>query len=145
MCLEGKRGVTRALESELKEPKFIKRRAELGWTEADDKNISVLNRLTELRVENGELVLKFELDPRPVQTALHDLGFDKKNVTPLASVGANDVQFTCQDELPEDDRIYRGASGVFGSGSSTFKAASETGSEKDAGAYFGCLESAEEN
>ena len=56
MCLEGRRGMARSLESKLKERMWIKRRAELGWTKADDKKVSVFNRLIELKVENGERV-----------------------------------------------------------------------------------------
>ena len=54
MCLEGQRGVARALESKLKELMKI------GWTKADDKTIPLLNRLMESRVEKGERVLRFE-------------------------------------------------------------------------------------
>ena len=104
MTLEGRRAEARALEAKLKERMLIKRRAELGWTSADDKKISLLNRLIELKVENGERVLRFEPDPRHVQIALHDLGFNKKGAKPLSSPGANDVEFACQDELPEDER-----------------------------------------
>ena len=41
-CLEGKRGVARALESKLKERMLIKRRAELGWAKADDERLPLL-------------------------------------------------------------------------------------------------------
>ena len=39
------------LEEKLKERMLIKRRAELGWSSGDDRQISLLNRLIELRVE----------------------------------------------------------------------------------------------
>ena len=83
---------------------LIKRRAELAWTKAVDKIISLLNRLIELRVKNGERLLRFEPDPRHVQIALHDLGPHKKKAKPLSSAGASDVEFACPDELPEEER-----------------------------------------
>ena len=70
--------------SKLKERTLIKRRSELGWTEADEKKTSLPNLLAELKVENGERMLRFEPDQRHVQLALHDLRLDKKS--------ANDVE-----------------------------------------------------
>ena len=84
MCLAGKRGVARALESKLKERMLIKVKADTVWTQADDKNISLHNPLIELRVESGERVLRFESDPR------------RANVKPLSSPG--DHEFTSQEE-----------------------------------------------
>ena len=79
-------------------------RSTQSWAKADDKKVSLLNRLIELRVESGERVLRFEPDPRHVQIALHDLGLDKKNVKPLSSPGPHDHEFTCHDESPEEER-----------------------------------------
>ena len=65
MCgRQKKSGVARALESKLEERMLIDCRAELGWAKADDTNISLLNGVIELRLEKGERVLRFELDPK---------------------------------------------------------------------------------
>ena len=48
------------------------------WTKADENTISLLTPLIELRVENGERIVRFEPNPRYVEFALH-LGFDKKD------------------------------------------------------------------
>ena len=45
VCLEGLGGKARSLESMLEERMISKRSAELRWAKADDKNISLLNRL----------------------------------------------------------------------------------------------------
>ena len=139
MCLDGQRGVARALASKLKKRMLIKRRAELGWIETDDENISLFNRLVALQVKNGERVLRFEPDPRHVNVALHGVGPDKKHAKPLSSPGANYVDFACQRELPEEERTkFRSntnASIVLGAR----RAASERGSEKGAGAHGGSL------
>ena len=65
------------------------RALELGWTKADDKKISLLNRLIEVKVENGERMMRLEPDPRHVQIALHDLGLDKRVVRMMLSSLAN--------------------------------------------------------
>ena len=39
-----------------------------------------------------------------MQIALHDLRCDKKKVKPLSNPRAHDHEFTCQDELPQDER-----------------------------------------
>ena len=118
MCLEGRRGMARALES--------------------TRNF-LFNQLIELKVENGEGMLRFEPDPSHVQIALRDLGLDKKSAKPLSSPSADDVEFACQGQLPEEER-HHDASSVLGAGPSALDAASERGSEKDAGAHGGCLE-----
>ena len=71
---------------------------------ADDKNMFLLNQLIDLWVQNGERLLRFEPDLRRVQIALYGLALDKKNVKPLSNPGVHDHEFTCQDELPEDER-----------------------------------------
>ena len=98
MCLEGQRGVARALESKLKECMLMERRAELGWPmQTTRTSLHSTGWLT-----NGRQ--RFETDPRHVQIALHNLGIDETNAKPLSSPGAHDHEFSSQGELQEEGR-----------------------------------------
>ena len=99
MSLGGLRGKARASESKLKERMLIKRAEQSSDGPTQTTRTSLFNRPIELKVENGERMLRVEPDPRHAQVALHELGFAKKNAKLLSNPGAVAVQFACQDEL----------------------------------------------
>eukprot|EP00973_Karenia_brevis_P039149 5407290-Karenia_brevis.AAC.1 len=52
-------------------------RALFSWDANEDKHITVLNRLIDLRMINGIETITYEPDPRPVDVVLRHLGLEK--------------------------------------------------------------------
>ncbi|CAK0826515.1 unnamed protein product [Prorocentrum cordatum] len=84
------------LEEGLRSVMILKRRAKLGWGTADDKHVTILNRLVDLN--DASRVVSLEPDPRHVDLLRGLVGFDgrSKSVTTPADKRLEDMH----DEEP---------------------------------------------
>ena len=84
------------LEEGLRSEMILKRRAKLGWGTADDKHVTILNRLVDLN--DASQVVSLEPDPRHVDLLRGLVGFDgrSKSVTTPADKRLEDMH----DEEP---------------------------------------------
>ena len=84
------------LEEGLRSVMILQRRAKLGWGAADDKHVTILNRLVDLK--DDSCVVTFEPDPRHVDLLRGLVGFDgrSKSVTTPADKRLEDMH----DEEP---------------------------------------------
>ena len=85
---------------------ILKRRAVLGWGPDEDKHVTILNRMVDLRVINGIETLTYEPDPSHIDLVVKHLGLERARG--VDTPGEKQPGYSDQTTLnKQDSTLYR--------------------------------------